>query len=70
MRLLGPAQARKQLPELEVSRNVPGIGFEQPLEVAYRGWIVSEICALESESVSRERVAWLLGDKLLENFAA
>jgi hypothetical protein len=63
-------QAPEKLAELEVACNIFGMGFKEFLEVADRGRIVSQLDALERQSVARKRVAGLRGEEFFEHFAA
>jgi hypothetical protein len=69
-RLIEPPETRKELAELEVSRGIIGIGFEEFVKVASGGGIIANLHALERQSVSRKSVARFLGDELLEELAS
>ena len=69
-RLIEPPESRKELAELEVTRGIIGIGFEELVKVASGGGIVTQLHAFERQSVSRESVGWFLGDELFEEFAS
>ncbi len=46
-RLIEPPEARKELAELEVSRGIIGIGFEELVKVASGGGIIPQLHALK-----------------------
>jgi hypothetical protein len=69
-RLIEPPETRKELAELEISRGVAGIGFEELVEMASGGIVVTELDAFQGQAVPREGVGWFLGDELLELFAS
>ena len=57
------------LAELEVSRDVLGMNFEEFVEVASGSRVVPQLHALEREAVARKGVARFVGDELLQDFA-
>ena len=58
-RLFKPPEARKELAELEVSRRVIGIGFEELVKVASGGIIIPQLHAFERQAVPREGIGRL-----------
>ena len=69
-RLIDLPETRQMLAELEVSRNVLGMNFEEFVEVASGSGVVPQLHALERKSVAGKSVAWLVGNELLEDLAA
>ena len=64
-RLIDSPETRQVLAELEVSRDVLGMNFEEFVEVASGSRIVPQFHALEREPVTRKSIARLVGDELL-----
>jgi acyl-CoA hydrolase len=69
-RLFDLSEARQELAKLEVAGDIFRMGLEEFAEVLSGGFVVPQLHALEGQSVTGKRVTRLLGDELLENFAA
>jgi len=63
-------EPRQQLAELIVAGHVFGMRFEELLEVAEGGLVVSQLHAFEREAVARESIRGPFRDELLEDFTA
>ncbi len=69
-RVVEPPEAREELAELEVARNVLRMSLKESLEVFRGCGIIPELHAFQRQTVPRKRVAGFFSDELLEHFAA
>jgi hypothetical protein len=67
---LEPTDSRQKLAKLEISRHVAGIFFQKLLKILDGCRVITQLGALESQAVSRERVGGFFCYKFLQNFPA